>query len=326
MKIFQSLVALSSFVGFAAASYPGTDEEFIYTISRGELPEGILPEPLIEDANLRKLASEPRDVGQRCGRSTLCNDGLECGATSFGSFCMPVDCLRTSIQGWIERNGLQNYHKDMFAATGLMSTEQLYNTNITDQGWSAIATNAQLLTDKGIENKIVEFMEANPPDLPNLLMEVLDACPQAASKAGVTVLFGGHYELSALIGKFSNTYYFGIGTGDLNFNIKNTSSSVEFQYNISAGIYTDVCGGSGPSVGFDLGLAFGAFLSGTTADLVQCSFMFDFGIATGVHFGTQIGVNSGNCVVKLMFTLGWGLGAGCGFLGCQNYEITKLNF
>ena len=116
---------------------------------------------------------------------------------------------------------------------------------------------------------------------------MVSQCPQMATSAGVTLMLGGQYEIAA-VATWINSFYIGIGTGNINFNIGNSSAGISFAFNVSGAVYTDLCGGGGPNAGLELGFAVGAAITGTSDDLLECSFLFDFDAGVGSSFGGDL--------------------------------------
>ena len=212
-----------------------------------------------------------------------------------------------------------------------MGKEALNTTAAAQEGWAAVLQNSKYVINRDFKDSIVETMTANPPNMTKLLDDVLRKCPAAASKSGVTLMLGMHYELAAVLPKFMNSYYFAIATGDIDVQFEGQADTTtgeitaDYTFDATAGVYSDVCGGVGPDVGFDLGLTFGAAFTGTIEDLPGCSFAFDIDAGAVTSFGTSVMVTSEECVTKLMFTFGWGLGGGIGFSGCTTYELSKID-
>ena len=312
--------------------FSGTDEQFLSSIANGVVPEGVLPAVLSDEShNLRKLEEdELQKPGERCGRRNSCEDGNDCVASDFGNFCMPKDCIQTATQEFIDEEELNDYPQKIMAMSGYMGKAAL-NVTEAQQGWSAVIENSNYMINRDFKDSVVATMEANPPNMTKLLDDVLRKCPAAASEGGITLMLGMHYELAAVLPKFMNSYYFAIGTGDIDVTVDGEADTttgdldIDYEFTAKAGIYTDVCGGVGPDVGFDLGLTFGAAFTGTVDDLVDCSFAFDIDAGLVTAFGASVMVTSTRCVTKLMFTTGWGLGGGIGFSGCRTYELSKLN-
>ena len=192
-------------------------------------------------------------------------------------------------------------------------------------GWGAVADQAGDLINTDFRQAMAEGIEARQPNMSELLFNMVDTCPQAASQAGVTVMLGMQYEISAGI-KWINSYYLALGTANINFNVVNNSAGIEFQYNLSGGVWTDICAGAGPDIGVDLTLMGGIFLSGEDRDLGECSFLFDVDAGVGSAFGLAVGVGGTRCVPKFFITNGFGLGAGIGFNGCGTVSVSRLNF
>lgn len=328
MKI--SIVLLSALAGFASAAFPGTDQEFLETIAAGNVPEGILPEEPLEGNNLRVLR-EPRDMNQRCGRNTPCKEGLECMRTGVARYCLPEQCVKGVIESFINRHDLQDYPQQIMEKSGYMGKPSI-NATVAKNGWAAVAKDSFSLLDDDFRTNIAATMEQNQPNMKELLFDVLQQCPHTgASESGVTVMLGFHYELAAILPKFFNNFYFAIGTADFDINLNATFNNetaegdFEGEYNITGGIFTDVCAGVGPDIGVEAGLTGGIFLSGKSADLAECSFMFDVDAGVGTSFGTAVGVTSTSCVTKLMFNTGFGFGGGIGFNGCGTCLISEIN-
>lgn len=198
------------------------------------------------------------------------------------------------------------------------------NETYSKQGWKAVASNTKNLLRTDFRDSLVDTMKANEPPMGELLIDVLQECPEAASRTGITIMLGLHYELAAVVPKWYNNFYFAVGTADLNLNVGNTSSGTPtFDFNVTSGIFTDCCAGVGPDVGAEFGLTGGLALSGTVADLTQCGFMFDIDAGVGSSFGLAAGVTSLN-VAKFMVTQSLGLGAGIGFSGCGTLKISDI--
>lgn len=326
-------LAISGFLPvFAAGAFLGADEQFMSSIANGDVPEGVLPALLSDEMhNLRKLEEdEPQKAGERCGRRNPCEDGNECVASDFGNFCMPKNCIQTATQEFIDEEELNDYPEKIMAITGYKGKNAL-NVTEAQQGWSAVIENSDYMINREFQKSVVSTMSANPPNMTKLLDNVLRKCPAAASEGGITLMLGMHYELAALLPKFMNSYYFAIGTGDIDVTVDGEADTttgdldIEYEFEAKGGIYSDVCGGVGPDVGFDLGLTFGAAFTGTVDDLVDCSFAFDLDAGLVTSFGASVMVTSTRCVTKLMFTSGWGLGGGIGFSGCRTYELSRLD-
>jgi hypothetical protein len=60
--------------------------------------------------------------------------------------------------------------------------------------------------------------------------------------------------------------------------------------------------------------------------LTDCSFMFDADLGVGAGFGLDVGVTSTKCVNKFMTTLGWAVGGGIGFNGCNTFKLADIAF
>lgn len=334
MKFSATIIQLSLFPLLVAGVYQGTEKEFLATIESGIVPEGVLPDLLPEGSdNLRKLQDEElRKPGERCGSRRPCEEGNDCVLSGFGRLCMPKDCIQSATEEFIQEEGLEDYPERVMAMSGNLGKQALNTTAGTQEGWAAVMENSQYMLNRDFKNSIVATMTANPPNMTKFLGDVLRKCPAAATKEGVTLMLGMHYELAAVLPKFMNSYYFAIGTGDINVVVDGTADTVtgdltvDFEYEATGGVYSDVCGGVGPDVGFDLGLTFGAAFTGTVDDLPDCAFAFDIDAGAVTAFGASVMVTSSKCITKLMFTTGWGLGGGIGFSGCTTYELSKITF
>ena len=200
--------------------------------------------------------------------------------------------------------------------------KNVINETYSKQGWGAVAGGATDLLRADFRQALVDKMLANPPNMTALLYSVLQRCPEAATRPGVTIMLGLQYELAAVVPKWVNNFYFAVGTGDLSLDTGD-GDTPEFNFNASTAIYTDICAGVGPDVGVELGLTAGIALTGVHEDLSQCGFMFDLDAGVGSAFGLSAGVLSNN-VCKFMFSQGMGIGAGIGFTGCGTLKIADL--
>ncbi|CAB9515342.1 expressed unknown protein [Seminavis robusta] len=331
MKTFATALVVLLLLDLASARFEGTKDDFFEIIANGEVPSGILDDEdeLGRTTNFRKLQGQARESGQRCGRNNPCLDGLECTSTAFGSYCTSTACFMKVVNNFIERHQLQDMPERYMEQTGFMGRD-VTNSSVTGQsGWRAFAASSEAVLNRDFRDAITDAMTANPPNMTELLLDYVTACPNVASIQGVTIMLGLHYEISVVVPKMFNNYYFAIGTGDLNLDITfdNATLTGAVNYNGTGGVFTDLCFGVGPDVGFDVGITAGLLpRSGTINDLTDCSFMFDADIAAATGFGLAIGVTSNTCTAKVMMTLGAGLGGGIGFTGCNTFELGRLSF
>lgn len=192
-------------------------------------------------------------------------------------------------------------------------------------GFGAAATHTAQMLDDDFRTKMGESISKNAPDMAELLVDMVSQCPQMASTSGVTIMLGGQYAFAGLA-TWMNSFYLAAGTGNINFNVENSTSGVNFAFNISAGVYSDICAGGGPVGGFELGFVSGAAITGTETDLLECSFMADFNAGVGSSFGVAAGVTYNRCIPKFWITQGFGLGAGLSLFGCGTCLVTQLAF
>jgi len=325
MKVVQISVALFSLLpGFAWSAWQGTDEEFMNTVVSGHIPAGVLPPDLdLNDRNLR-FAREPQAVGKRCGDNRECEDGVECLRGPLGRYCVPANCMDKVFSAFIDRHDLHDWPEQIMAESGWAGKTPI-NTTTERLGFGAAATHTAAMMDDDYRTRMGAAIERNAPDMAELLVDMVSQCPQMASSSGVTVMLGGQYAFAAGA-SWANSFYLAAGTGNINFNVENSTSGVNFAFNISAGIYSDICAGVGPVAGFEVGLLAGAFISGSDMDLLECSFMFDFNAGVGSSIGIAGGVTLNKCIPKFFITQGFGLGAGASFFGCGTCLVAPLSF
>lgn len=320
MKLSEVLFILS-LLGSAAAEFDGTNKEFMQIIEAGGMPQGLWSvNEVVDDRNLRGLADgAPGEIGDSCGNKRPCAEGLDCVRTiGLRKQCIPpVDCINSVMNEFRKDNGLEDYGQQIMKKSGWKGLD-ITNKSATDQGlFATIADAPQTIVRKDAEQAITDAMMENPPDLGDLVYRVETKCPKAATKSGVALMLGFYYEIALLIPKFYNAFYFIIGTGD--FHVHTSNSSIN--YNISAGLFSDACGGVGPDVGIGLGAMNGIALTGTKHDMIGCSFLFDadIGIATGV--GAAVGVTSKTMVTRFLFEVGAAFQLGIGFSGCNTRQL-----
>jgi hypothetical protein len=279
MKVGNTFNAVITFFVVAfprviSAGFQGTKEEFLKHILAGKVPDGILEHQL--PVSRRLGYGDPQPVGKRCGNNNPCVDGLDCTNTTFGGICTPVNCLMDTVNAFIAKYKLETYPETIMRKTGFYGEEVINRTATDDEGIDLLTT-ARLageLLSNDFRRELSSAMLANQPNMTELLNEVQTQCPQAATKSGVVVMLGFHYELAAVLPKMFNNYYFAIGSGDLTPVVDatvddNQNVDINFKIDGKGGVFTDLCFGVGPDVGFDLGLTAGILLSGTIDD-VSC--------------------------------------------------------
>lgn len=310
------VVSVAVLAGFAWSAFEGSDVEFLETIVAGNVPDGILPEDpeFHEERNLRNL-KEPQQTGQRCGRNTPCAFGLQCVSAGFAKVCAPYNCIESVFSSFVEKHQLQNFPQTVVSQTG-MDPKYSINETVANQGIRAIATQTSSLLRTDFRQSIQTSMAENAPPMTELLMQVVQNCnvgprpqgedfdqqplpgddgqnPQTEQEppaAGVTVMLGLQYGCAGFLPKFFNSFYFAVGSSDIEVSAANTTDGgVSPGVNFTGGVYTDVCGGAGPAVGVEFQLVGGIVLTGSHTQIGGCSFLFDTDAGVGSSFGMAVG-------------------------------------
>jgi hypothetical protein len=174
--------------------------------------------------------------------------------------CIPdVACVNTVIEQFRKDFGLENYPEEIMLKSGWKDKDTVNGTVAKNGLFSALSNGNEIIIRDDAREAIAEEMMKDPPPMDKLLLRVMEQCPQVASKAatesGVTIYLGFHYEISLLLPKFFNSWYFAIGTADLDVqtDFDPFQNKSDVNYSVNASLFSDACGGVGPDIGFQLG-------------------------------------------------------------------------
>lgn len=239
-------------------------------------------------------------IGDRCGNSNPCAQGLDCLRVPLRKRCYPVTCGVRAVRHGIEQTGfnLGEYGRQIMGLAKVNNTKNMFRT------FPDMKMNLANTESNDFQRVLSAIQENRPPV--ELIVESFNNCTgvdvntiSRGSTVGMTPYFGGSWELGFL-GTYNADIFWGQGTADL----------------VGIGILNNCFGAV---LGYDAGISglLGMAFSGAIADLsAGCKQVFP--IADFPPFGLQLGFINDDIPTFLMeFNGGASASAGLqGYTSC----------
>ncbi|CAB9517215.1 expressed unknown protein [Seminavis robusta] len=190
----STLFALASFLTTALLILPanainlarGADELVSEQDLSTFLAQEELPLPLQDE---RKLGSG-QSIGEKCGKNSPCQDGLQCTPITVGNRCVPVECLSTEYNGTLGALDMVAYNDLVYQQAGI--TEQQFVEAFRD------ADNQRAFVDSDEFRAFSRAMRSNTGPL-EAMQELHKRCNAGRQTSIDTTYFGINIEAGAFV-------------------------------------------------------------------------------------------------------------------------------
>ncbi|CAB9528869.1 expressed unknown protein [Seminavis robusta] len=201
-------------------------------------------------------------LGEICGRNTLCAEGLQCVRSFARSTCLPLDCAEDVIlTELVDKLDIENYGTKILAAANIEMGDDMFNETTMALGEGALNEfGLRHILKDNFQTSIVNAMLANPLNMTDYLARLESCTAGKQGGGGGTAGSGGFVLTIAAAFKFQYSYYYIQGTAD-----------------DAGSIYSNLCFGLGPQAGLTVGGMGAVGFASKKKDFLSCSCQFDAG-------------------------------------------------